>query len=206
VLTMTIYHKFAAIAACFLIILIGDVSAQAASKSVAIYLGAGPSVSASPAAFRNDHKTGFHILSGLGYTLNPNAELIGRLELHLVPIDFEERFGNDVDLSGGTLDLLVLGADMKLCTHRVAAPIRPFVLAGGGWSLISQSSISSELAFEQYAPLLMDNQSRFYFTIGVGADLRPSSTLTLFFLARYIELRRENDGIGFIPITLGIKF
>jgi hypothetical protein len=206
VLTLTIYHKLISIAACFLFVLVTDVTVRAASKSVAIYLGAGPSVAVSPAAFRNDHKTGFHILTGLGYTLNPNAELVGRLELHLVPIDFEERFGSDVDLNGGTLDLLVIGADMKLCTHRVAAPIRPFVLAGGGWSLISQSSISSELAFEQYAPLLMDNQSRFYFNIGVGADLKPTSTLTLFLLARYVELRRDGDSIGFVPLTLGIKF
>ncbi|UCE24780.1 MAG: outer membrane beta-barrel protein [Candidatus Zixiibacteriota bacterium] len=186
--------------------LIVSVSAETVPKPVTVYLGIGPTAPIDPALFRDDHKTGFHVFTSVGYSLNPNAEVIGRLEMHLVAVDFEERFGDNVSFDGGGIDMLLFGVDIKLNTHRYGVPIRPFVLTGAGWSRLSQSAITTSLAFEQYAPLLIENQTRFYFNIGIGTEIRPSPTLNMFLLARYLEIRQDSDHISLVPITFGIRF
>ncbi len=180
--------------------------AETGPKPLNLYIGIGPTIPNGPEEFRSDHKTGFHVLTGLGYALNPNAEVIGRLEFHVVSVDFEERFGANVDFSGGGVDFLVVGADIKLSTSPPATPVRPFVIGGGGWSRMAQSNISTELAFEQYAPLLIESQTRFYFNLGLGLEITPVKTLTTFLLLRYVELRQDGENLGFIPISFGIRF
>ncbi len=202
---MNTCHKIA-IAALLLAVLAVSASTETVPKPVTVYLGIGPTAPIDPALFRDDHKTGFHVLTSVGYALNPNAEVVGRLEMHLVAVDFEERFGDNVSFDGGGIDMLVFGIDMKLNTHRYGVPIRPFILAGGGWSRLSQSAISTSLAFEQYAPLLIENQTRLYFNIGVGTEIRPSSNLNMFLLFRYLEIRQDSDHISLLPITFGIRF
>ena len=71
---------------------------------------------------------------------------------------------------------------------------------------MSQSNIVSDLAFEQYAPLLIDTQDGFYYNLGAGVTLKPMPTLTAFFLVRYLEIGMDSDNLRFVPITFGIQF
>lgn len=178
---------------------------RAARRPVA-YIGGGPTILAGPESFRNNHKTGFNIVAGILYPASSHIHLTGRLEYHLVNVDFHRYFNARLDLSGGGIDILLIGLDLKVNTRRSGVSLRPYFLAGGGWSRLSQLSFTSELAFEQYAPLLIENQTRPYYNIGAGADIKPSASLTFFLLIRYLEIKQDKDNFKLLPVTLGIRF
>lgn len=179
---------------------------QESPNPLRFYLAVGPSIVAAPEVFRDDHKTGFHLATILGYSFTNHVEMMGRLELQIVSIDADAHFGYDVSLDGGVVDMLMLGTDVRLTARKSPALIRPFFFGGGGVSRMSQSDIVSNLAPEQYAPLEIDPQDGFYYNIGAGVTLKPMPTLTAFVLVRYLELGLDGDNLRFIPITFGVQF
>lgn len=187
---------------CFLLL---SLTAGAETRALKVYLGGGLTAPVGPEAFRKDHNTGFHVFMGVRYPLRSNTELTGRLEYHLITIDFREHFGTNIDLTGGGIDMLLLGSDLKQYVRPAKSSFRPFIFVGGGWSRLSQSSITAELAFEQYAPLLLENQSRFYFNLGIGSDIKASQTVNLFILIRYLEIKQDDDNIKLLPVTVGFR-
>jgi hypothetical protein len=176
------------------------------NKPIAFYLGAGLTLPASPASFRNDHSAGINIYTALGYSVSPYTEITGRLELHTVSLDTDTRFGDYIEFSGGGIDILLIGADVRFSTLRPAVTIRPFVTFGCGVSRLSQGNITTNLSFEQYAWLLFENQTKLYFSLGVGFDFKPVANTTMFLLVRYVSVSQDADNKIFLPITLGFKF
>ncbi|UCD64945.1 MAG: outer membrane beta-barrel protein [Candidatus Zixiibacteriota bacterium] len=188
-----------------LLLMLAVSAGQVSSGPVKIYLGLGPTIPAAPDNLRSDYNTGLNVLTGLGYPVSPFTELIGRLELHAVSLDSNDRFGADIDFSGGGIDLLMLGADIRFSTCREGVTARPFALFGGGVSRLSQNSIFTELAFEQYASLIFESQTRLYFNLVVGLDLKVAPNLTLFAMARYLNITQDTDNIILVPVTLGLR-
>jgi len=189
-----------------LILLAPGVFGQESPNPLRFYLGAGASIVAAPEIFRDDHKTGFHLSTILGYSFTDHVEMMGRLEFQFVSIDAEAHFGSDVSLDGGVIDMLMLGTDARLTARKPSAVARPFVFGGGGVSRMSQSDIVSDLASEQYAPLEIDPHDGFYYNLGAGVTLKPMPTLTAFILVRYLEIGLDGDNLRFIPVTFGVQF
>lgn len=145
-------------------------------------------------------------MAGMGYAVNTYTELIARLELHSILLNSDEQFGSNIEFNGGSIDMLMLGADLKLSAQHDSVTARPFVILGGGWSRLSQSAIITELAFEQYASFIWENQSRFYYSLAAGLDIRISPGLTVFVMARYLNVLQDDDKIVLVPVTAGVKF
>jgi len=201
---VTMKHFFIILAA--LIILAPVAAGEESPKPFRFYLGVGATAVAAPEIFRDDHKTGFHLVTILGYSLTKHIEMMGRLEFQFVSVDVEERFGSNVFFDGGGIDMAMLGIDTRFSARKTSAAVRPFALIGGGVSRMSQSNIVTDLAFEQYAPLLIDTQDGFYYNIGAGVTLKPMANLTGFLLLRYLEVGQDGENLRFIPITLGVQF
>ncbi len=187
-----------------LIVTIPD--ATAGTRAPAVYLGGGLTFPTGPDTFRTNHKTGSNIVAGLTYPVTPYLELGGELEYHFITVDFQEYFQTNLELGGGGIDILLIGMDLRLDVRRVTKPFRPFFLAGGGWSRLWQMNITGQLAFEQYAPLLIENQTGSYYDLGAGADFKFTTSFTMVLVIRYIEIKQEEDNLKLLPVTLGIKF
>ena len=98
--------------------------------------------------------------------------------------------------------MLLVGTDIKQYLRKAKASVRPWLMAGGGWSRLSQSSITTELAFEQYAPLIMENQSRLYFNLGIGSDLcqdQPDSVVEWMRTGRWTRTIDYGEGSADAP-------
>lgn len=195
--------------AIILTLLIGlTVSIEAAETKdnpVKVYLGAGVTFPLSPTSFRTEHNAGINVYTALGYSVSPFTEFIGRLELYTTPLDTDNQFGN-IEFTGGGLDILVVGVDVKFSNLKPPAKVRPFVSLGAGITRLSQSNINTDLAFEQYAWLLFENQTKPYYSLGAGLDIKPAPNLDMFLLVRYFSVSQDEANKVFLPITIGFRF
>jgi len=170
-------------------------SAQVPAKPFTVYVGGGLSMPVSPSAFDDLYKMGFHGSGGVGFTVSPMFQVIGRVEYHTWGLD-KEKYGIS-DVEGGSFKVIAFGADGKFAFGVPGAPIKPFVLGGVGMANISVS----DFEYEGETIATIPSETDFYVAFGGGVEFK-----NFFAQFRYVHIMTEGDATGTVPITVGVKF
>ena len=180
--------------------------AQVPSSPVSLYAGGAISIPNSPDSFSDSFKNGYHGMLGVGMSVSPMLELVGKVEYHTFAFDFDA--ADMADYTGGTNKLWMYGADVKLSPSLPALPIKPYALGGVGFASIQQSDFEgpTSLTLSVLNEYIPESQTEFYWNLGLGANLMSSPAFSLFAQARYVNIATEGESSSFIPITLGLKF
>lgn len=169
------------------------------------YAGGLISLPNSPDGFKDAYKNGWHGYGGVGYKMMPNLQVVGKVEYHTFQFD-AEGLGFD-GISGGSNNLLMFGVDGRFSIGAPVAPVKPFVIAGGGFANISTSDIeSSDPLATSFFDEAYGDQTKAYFNVGAGIDLKSGPMFGFFAQVRYVSVQTEGEASTFIPITLGVRF
>ncbi len=185
--------KKIALLTAMLVVIAASAFAQVPSKPFSIYVGGGLSFPVSPdSTFKTLYKTGYHGLVGLGFGTMPIMQFVAKAELHSFSADASDL---------GNFTVLMFGADVRFAFGVPAAPIKPFVLGGGGLAhvKVGESTIGS-------ITIPSASENKFYYNIGGGVEFNAGSTLKLFVQARYVGFKADEENYAFIPVSVGLKF
>jgi opacity protein-like surface antigen len=180
-------------------------SAQIPSSPVSFYAGGALSIPSGPDSFKDTFKFGYHGSLGIGYSMSPMIELMGKVEYHTFGIDFANVLPG---YSGGSNKMLMYGVDVKLSPSLPAMPIKPYILAGVGMANVKQSEFTgpASLALGVLNSFIPEDQTKMYWNAGVGMNLLSNPVMSLFAQARYVSVATDGESSQFIPITIGVKF
>ena len=180
-------------------------SAQVPSSPVSFYAGGALSIPSGPDSFKETFKNGYHGMAGVGLSMSPMIELVGKLEYHAFQFDFTDDLS---ELSGGTNKMWMYGADVKLSPSLPALPIKPYALVGVGMASISMSEFSGpeSLSLSILNSAIGESQTKMYWNIGVGMNMISTPLFSLFAQPRYVNIATDGESAQFIPITIGAKF
>lgn len=182
----------------------GAMSASAQTPSpVSIYAGGLMSFPSAPDNFSSSFENGWHAYVGVGMKAMPMLQLVGKAELHTFGQDFDELGLEDLD--GGSARIWMFGADGRFSINVPSFPIKPFLLAGGGFARVSQNEYEGTLA-TAYNETRPAAETDFYYNFGGGVNLASTPAFSLFAMARYVSIQTEGDPTTYIPITIGLKF
>lgn len=180
-----------------LVLIAVSAQAQVPAKPFSIYLQGGITLPSGPEEISDAYKMGYHFGGGLGIALGPMFQVVPKAEYHLIPRDF-----GDLDGDGLELSVILVGADLRANINLPAAPIKPFLIGGGGMAISKTNDGTMDSSpFEQ-----SDSQSDFYFNVGGGLNLSAGPGFSPFIQVRYVSISTEGDDIVTIPVSLGLKF
>ena len=176
--------------------------AQVPSKPFSIYINGGVSLPQSPDGFKDAYKMGFHGNAGLGFSVMPTMQLVGKLGYHYFGPDKSEM--GDTDLDGGTFTVITYGVDLRISLGAPLVPIKPFGFGGIGMASMKVGDITSSVL--DTSPEI--SETKYYFNFGGGIEFK-SGPLMSFIQASYTGISVDDistERIVMIPISLGIKF
>lgn len=195
---------------CALIALLAMTAfAQDPEKRTNFYLGAG--VSLPMGDFGDAYGMGLHANVGLGIKVmatNPNFQIVPSVGFHTFSIDEDAFTAAFPNADGGTLNAILLGADVRYGFGVPEASMHPFILGGIGFGLLNTGDITYDNPTPPpaRATVTFDNANELYFNFGAGVDFAAGDALQLFLMARYLSIMTEGESTNVIPITIGIKF
>jgi hypothetical protein len=193
-----------------LIILIAfGVSASAQVPTpFSLYAGGAISLPQSPSAFKDGYKSGLSGMVGFGWKLMPNLQAVLKAELHSFKVDFAQQglATSYPALTGGTNNMWMFGVDGRYSLGLPAAPIKPFLIGGAGLASISQTDFAGDPLATSLNSVLPTSQSKMYWNIGAGVELKGTPLMGLFAQVRYVSVATDGTASNFVPITLGLKF
>ncbi len=205
--------KKVALACLFVFALAAVGSAQVQiQQPFSIYVSGAVSIPTAPSAFKDTYKAGIHGGAGVGYSVAPNFQIVGKVEYHSFGLDAAKTaLSLSVpDLSGGTEKIMLFGADGRFSLGVPMAPVKPFLLGGVGMARISFSDFttSDPLAQAVLDPLNAASTSatKVYYNVGGGVQLKSGPMWSLFAQIRYVSVATDGQASTFIPVSLGIKF
>lgn len=184
------------------ILMVFAVAASAQVPNPVSFYGGGAVSVPSGEGFSNGWKTGWHGHLGIGYKMTPLFQVVGKAEFHNFAANLE-----GLALDGGNTKITMFGADGRYQMNMPSAPIKPFFFGGVGlanWKIddfTGNSLIASALNAANPG-----TQSKLYWNVGAGADFKVGPTASLFIQGRYVSITGDGGSLGFIPITLGLKF
>lgn len=199
---------------CLVLVFAGLSSAQVPNPvptvPVSIYASGAISIPASPSSFKEGFKTGFHGSLGVGLKLSPAFQLIGKIENHQFSVDFDNSLllSTIAGIDGGKNKMWMYGVDGKYSLGLPAAPLKPFLLGGLGFANVKQTEFSSTdpLATSVLNSVLPASQTKVYYNIGGGIDLKSSPAFGLFAQVRYVSVATSGSSSSFIPFSVGVRF
>lgn len=198
--------KKALLSIAVLMIFATGASAQVPSSPFSFYVGGALSVPSSPDAFTETYNTGFHAFGGVGYSVLPAFQVIGKVEYNRFSFDFDNS-GQTMLTDGGQQNVWLFGADGKYSFNLPASPVKPYAFGGLGMARLSTSDFEgTDLALTTAINDGLQSTSEFYWNIGAGAEFSLSPMVSLFAQARYINVATEGDALTWIPVSLGLKF
>lgn len=178
----------------------GLASAQI-SKPISFFAGGGVGIVQGDAS--SLYKTGYHAMGGVGYSVAPMVQFVGKVEYH--------KFGADLGISipGYNADWgqMMFGGAAKLTPSLPSFPIKVYGLAGLGMASVNfPDRPVYNLATATFDYVEIPNESKMYFELGVGAELGSTPAFSFFAQARYVSTSMDGGSFNYIPVTLGIKF
>ena len=173
--------------------------AQTPPSPFSIYAGGLMSMPNSPDGFKDSYKNGFHGFVGLGLKMVPAVQFVGKVEYHSFKFDYDNTTLPTV--SGGTQGIWMYGADARFAIGVPSSPIKPFVLAGGGLARLTSADFSGTGPF----PITPDDQSKFYYNVGAGVQMRFLPAVDLFAQVRYVSIATDGEKTTMVPISVGVK-
>jgi hypothetical protein len=186
------------VAAIWLLVLVAAGSETAAQRTPKFRGIVGLGVSTPTGDANQLWNMGFHGLAGVGFQLTPITQFVPKIEYHGMPLD---KMGL-LDISGGTLHVLMIGADIIATADVPESDVKPQFLVGFGMGHASISDI-----YESGQPVLrFESETKLYYDIGVGLEAKAGGRATGFFFIRFVSIKTEGTVISFVPITLGATF
>ena len=141
---------------------------QTPSKPFNLYLQGGASLPQED--FKDVFKMGYHGAGGLGISIFPKVEAIGRVSYHKNPLESASSlFGDDspTDIEGGDLTMLMYGADLKM--NLGALGTNPYVLGGYGWAKFEIEDVTFSEEGVEYTQTF-DSHTDNFWIIGGGIE------------------------------------
>lgn len=188
--------------------------AQSQAKPV-IYLGGGLSMPLGPTEFKDYWKMGFGFGGGVGVSVGPQIELIGKVSYNMHSFDSDkllsdlEAEGEDVTgvtIDGGDIKILAFGADFKyIFTAGEEAKFKPFMIAGLGMANLKYTDVTvSDETLEITIP--SGSTTEFALSGGAGFDYMFSPKAGFWFDARLATVLTEGETTTYLPFQVGLKF
>ncbi len=178
----------------------------APSSPFSFYGGGAFSKPTSPAGFSDNWKLGYHWMLGVGYSVTPRLQLVGKLENHNFKSSVETSGGSTVD--GGAFKSLMYGVDGRLNLGAPLVPLKPYALGGIGIASFKNEQYTSpnpSIATALNTGVSTETFSKTYFNLGLGVDFAMGPKTSLFVQARYVNIASQGGATTFIPVTLGLK-
>ena len=186
-------------------ILISTAASAQSPKPFTVYGSLGLTFSNGPEKFQDLHKMGYDFYFGLGFKFIPFVQVVGKIEKQQMKKDWEfvaPGILSGTGLSGGTVSIWMYGLDARLTIGAPLMPIKPFLIAGGGWAKMSEGAMPAVgLPFYDY----LDTGTKFYYNIGGGLDF-GTGPFSFFIQGRYINIKQDGENLTLIPVNVGIKF
>lgn len=169
-----------------------------------IYAGGLMSMPQGPEGFNEGYKNGWHGFAGVGLSAVPKLQVLGKLEYNTFGVDF----GSDDTYSGGNINMLMFGVDGRLGFGAPAVPFKPFGFIGLGLANVSFGDFEgpSGPTLDALNASQPESQTKLYWNLGAGVEFKATPVTSFFVQARYVSVTTEGDALGFIPISLGLKF
>ena len=173
------------------------VSASAQSeKPVEVYLASGGAFPTGDFNVRYDF--GFNGSAGLGFRVAPHFRLVVKFEVQSFNLDQKAFFDA---VSGGDHVSLMTGVDFRFFKHVPSWPVSPLLLFGGGMAYSSESQLTVGTVTYN-----TQTETKPYFNIGVGVNVRAGHQIGVFVVGRYVRISSGYTETEFFPITVGIRY
>ncbi|MBU0996237.1 MAG: porin family protein [Proteobacteria bacterium] len=159
---------------------------------------------------KDGFKTGFNAGGGVGFSINENIEIVGRVLYHSMKPDFGGDFWlgmadgynlDDYDASGGELQPLMYGGELKLNTGDEEKNF--YLIAGIGKAKLKLA----DLKVNGEKSKIADDETETYFCVGGGVEFGK-----FFVEGRYVMIKLKPEGtdeefdFNMVPICIGVKF
>ncbi len=194
--------------AFFIALIVGlasTASAQLPSKPFSLYIQGGASLPQED--FKDVYKLGYHGAGGLGISIFPKVEAVGRVSYHKHSLEsVTSLLGDDsqVDVDGGDLTMLMYGANLKLNLGVLVT--NPYLLAGYGWAKFDIEDMTFSASGVEHTQTF-DSHTDNYWILGGGIEFSRT-----FIEGRYITFLEDDDDevendskSKLITVSLGIK-
>lgn len=193
-----------------LVILLASASVASAQvpSPFSLYAGGLVSMPQGPSSFKDGYRNGWHGTLGLGWKFMPNFQAVAKAEVHSFGFDYEGSglATSNPNLSGGSNRVMMFGLDGRFSLGVPAAPVKPFALAGFGMAKVEQTEFSGDALATSMNASSFDPQTKGYWNIGAGFELKGSPLFGFFAQVRYVSIATDGEAEKFVPITLGLKF
>ncbi len=188
---------------CLIILLLssGTVLGQGSPKPFNLYLQGGASVPQDD--FKDMYNYGYHLGGGLGFSLIPRVELVGRGSYHKFSLESLERVVENqgsISVSGGDLTMIMYGAELKL--NLGVLTTNPYVLGGYGWAKFDFEDVTTNI-FGIEETYIIQSHTENYMVIGGGLEFTRT-----FIEGRYYTFMEdivEKTNTRLITVSLGLK-
>lgn len=171
------------------------ISVTAAEKKNHFYLGAGVGIPTGDAG--DGWKMGFHGQGGLGFQASPTVEVIPVVAYHTFGLDDQ---GSGA--TGGTLNILMFGGDVKLGFGKEGSKTSPFVFGGAGMG----NAKITDVTIPGFGTIKGDSETKVYFNFGGGLDIVSSDAMSFFVKASFVSVATSGSAVTYIPFTAGVRF
>ncbi|MDH3892268.1 MAG: outer membrane beta-barrel protein [candidate division Zixibacteria bacterium] len=200
-----------------ILILATTVSAQLPSP-IKVYAGGGLSIQHKPPTFDGWYKIGWHMTTGVGYSVAPMVELVGSFDYHTFTSDFTK--SGDATLGrvgGGDIKAAMFGVNAKVKPSLPMIPIKPYGVAGIGMAKVTQTDfdwppltkVGTARFWEDV--LGLEDQTKFYYRFGGGVIYSLFPKVSLYAEARYTTIQIDGANtvfdkpLRFWAVTGGVR-
>ncbi len=175
------------------------VLATGASAGPAIYAGGGVSMPMGPEFFKDNWKMGIGFGGGVGFAVNPQFEVVGKV--------FYNTFAMDVEgIEGGDFVAFAFGADVHfypMANETNESAFSPYILGGIGMTSAKLTEIT--------APALLamaetDAEMDITFGFGAGFEYEMSPKMAFWVEGKFTIISTEGESTSHLPIRAGLKF
>jgi opacity protein-like surface antigen len=166
------------------------------SKKTHVYIGAGLGIPTGNAG--DGWNLGIHGQAGFGIAAGPHIEIIPTIGYHIFSLDKHGAW-----VIGGGLSVLMVGGDCKIFFVDAGKKIVPFIVGGLGAGIAKIDDLNTS----GFGSLAGDNETKVYYNIGAGLDIKTSTSVAVSFIqVRFVSVMTSGSATTFIPITVGLRF
>jgi opacity protein-like surface antigen len=178
-------------------------------KKAELYIGGGLSFPMQPEEFSDFWSMGFNFGGGLGYIFSPNFSGNAYLSYNTFGLNDDEfletlNAPSGVTLSGGSVSIIVVTANIKALLIANPNQVTPYLLAGVGLFSLSTSDVTVSYQGSQQTGNTSNSESALGLVFGGGVDIPVSPTLKIFLEIGYAMGFTEGESTGYLPIKGGL--
>ncbi len=182
-----------------------------AQSGLNVYLGGGGAIPLDPTEFTDFWELGYNAGAAVGYSFGSGLELIAGIDYSTFSLDGDAllddlgTFGADIDISGGDITMLSLGAGLKFNIGK-GGSFSPYLIGMGGIFTLSISEVTVSSDGLSESAEFEDDETAFGAAFGGGFEMGISSSANLFVESTYRIAFTEDESTKYLPIRIGLVF